>query len=73
VSIGLVGVLAISGVLEGFVTPSPLPTWARLAIGIGVWCAFIGYIVILGGRAVRSGETGDVSLDLRAQLAPVAA
>ena len=73
VSIGLVGVLAVSGILEGFVTPSPLPTWARLAIGIGVWCAFITYIVVLGGRAVRAGETGDVSLDLRAQLAPTAA
>ncbi|MDX6205530.1 MAG: hypothetical protein QOF39_1587 [Frankiales bacterium] len=73
VAIGLVGVLAISGILEGFVTPSPLPTWARLAIGIGVWCAFMAYIVVLGGRAVRAGETGDVSLDLRAQTAPVAA
>ncbi|MDX6226870.1 MAG: hypothetical protein QOI76_260 [Frankiales bacterium] len=73
VSIGLVGVLAVSGILEGFVTPSPLPTWARLAIGIGVWCCFIGYVVVLGGRAVRAGETGDVSLDLRAQIAPVSA
>ncbi len=73
VSIGLIGVLAISGILEGFVTPSPLPTWARLAIGIAVWCAFMAYIVVLGGRAVRAGETGDVSLDLRSQLAPVSA
>jgi uncharacterized membrane protein SpoIIM required for sporulation len=73
VTIGLVGVLAVSGVLEGFVTPSPLPTWARLAIGIGVWCAFLTYVVVLGRRAVQAGETGDVSLDLRSQLAPVSA
>jgi uncharacterized membrane protein SpoIIM required for sporulation len=72
VAIGLVGVLAISGLLEAFVTPSPLPTWARIAIGLLVWVAFLAYVVVLGGRAVRAGEIGDVSLDLRAQLAPTA-
>jgi uncharacterized membrane protein SpoIIM required for sporulation len=73
VVLGLVGVLAVSGVLEAFVTPSPLPTWARIALGIAVWLGFIGYIVVLGGRAVRAGETGDVSADLRSQQAPTAA
>ena len=63
--------LACSGILEGFVTPSSLPTWARISIGLGVWVAFLGYVVVFGGRAVRAGETGDVSLDLRSQLAPV--
>ena len=72
-ALGLIGVLACSGVLEGFVTPSPLPTWARIAIGLLVWAAFLAYVFVLGGRAVRAGETGDVSLDLRAQLAPVSA
>jgi uncharacterized membrane protein SpoIIM required for sporulation len=73
VAIGLVGVLAMSGVLEGFVTPSPLPTWARIVIGFTVWVGFLTYVVVLGGRAVRAGETGDVSLDLRTQRAPTAA
>jgi uncharacterized membrane protein SpoIIM required for sporulation len=71
VALGLIGVLCVSGLLEGFVTPSPLPTWARLTIGIAVWCGFIAYIVVFGGRAVRAGETGDVSLNLRTQLVPV--
>ena len=34
VALGLVVVLLVSGVIEGFVTPSGLPTWARVAIGI---------------------------------------
>ncbi len=33
-ALGLVAVLLVSGVIEAFVTPSPLPTWARIAIGI---------------------------------------
>jgi uncharacterized membrane protein SpoIIM required for sporulation len=71
VALGLIGVLCVSGLLEAFITPAPFPTGVRIAIGIGVWCAFIGYIVVFGGRAVRAGETGDVSLNLRSQLAPV--
>ena len=34
VAIGLVAVLFVSGLIEGFVTPSGLPTEARVAIGI---------------------------------------
>ena len=34
VALGLAVVLLVSGVIEAFVTPSRLPTWARLAIGI---------------------------------------
>ena len=30
IAIGLVVVLLVSGVIEAFVTPSPLPTWARI-------------------------------------------
>ena len=34
VALGLVAVLFVSGVIEAFVTPSGLPTWARVGIGI---------------------------------------
>jgi uncharacterized membrane protein SpoIIM required for sporulation len=61
VALGLVGVLLVSGVVEAFVTPSPLPTWARLAVGFVVWGAFLAYVFVLGGRAARAGETGDAS------------
>lgn len=65
IAVGLVVVLAVSGVVEAYVTPSPLPTWARITIGATVWAAFIGYVVVLGGRAVRAGETGDVRAERR--------
>jgi uncharacterized membrane protein SpoIIM required for sporulation len=59
-AIGLAATLLVSGVVEAFVTPSPLPTWARVGIGATLWLAFLAYVVVLGGRAVRSGELGDV-------------
>jgi len=63
VAVGLVGVLLVSGVVEAFVTPSRLPTWGRIGIGLLVWSAFIAYVFVLGGRAARAGETGDVASD----------
>lgn len=60
IAIGLVGVLLVSGVIEAFVTPSGLPTWARIGIGVLAEVAFLGYVWVLGGRAARSGEVGDV-------------
>ncbi len=72
VALGLVVVLLVSGVVEAFVTPSPLPTWARIGIGAGVWAAFCAYVAIWGRRAVRDGETGDLSPDLVEDTAPVA-
>lgn len=72
-AIGLALVLFVSGLIEGFVTPSGLPTWARIAIGIVSELAFLAYVYVLGGRAARAGDTGDVeSADQSAQL-PTAA
>lgn len=65
IAVGLVVVLFVSGIVEAYVTPSPLPTWARIAIGAVVWLAFVVYVVVLGGRAVRAGETGDLRSELR--------
>ncbi|MFE4832470.1 stage II sporulation protein M [Streptomyces sp. NPDC056672] len=72
-AIGLALVLFVSGLIEGFVTPSGLPTWARIAIGVAAELLFLAYVYILGGRAARAGETGDVeALDRSAEL-PTAA
>ena len=60
VALGLIAVLAVSGVLEAFVTPSPLPTWARIGIGILAWTGFLAYVLVLGRRAVLRGQTGDL-------------
>ena len=71
VALGLVVVLLVSGVIEAFVTPSPLPTWARIGIGAVAEAAFLAYVVRYGRRAARAGETGDVELGLRGDVAPV--
>ncbi len=73
VAMGLVAVLLVSGVVEAFVTPSGLPTWARIAIGVLVWMAFLAYVFVLGGRAARAGETGDLDASAVGDSRPVAA
>jgi uncharacterized membrane protein SpoIIM required for sporulation len=73
VALGLVVVLLISGVIEAFVTPSGLPTAARIAVGVIALAVFAGYVVVLGGRAVRAGEIGDLGSDELADRLPTAA
>jgi uncharacterized membrane protein SpoIIM required for sporulation len=72
VAIGLVGVLFVSGVVEAFVTPSGLPTWARIGIGVTVWLGFLGYVARFGRPAALAGETGDLSPELAGDVRPVA-
>jgi uncharacterized membrane protein SpoIIM required for sporulation len=71
VVLGLVGVLLVSGFIEGFVTPSPLPTWARIAFGVVVESLFLAYVFLVGRRAVADGATGDVELADQEAVAPV--
>ncbi|MGV0644746.1 stage II sporulation protein M [Mycolicibacterium sp. XJ879] len=59
-AVGLVAVFLVAGVVEAVVTPSPLPTFARIAIGVAVEVAFLAYIVHFGRKAERAGETGDL-------------
>ncbi|MBK1788975.1 stage II sporulation protein M [Prauserella cavernicola] len=61
IALGLVCVLLISGVIEAFVTPSGLPTWARVGIGCLAEVAFLAYVFVLGRRAAHEGETGDIA------------
>jgi uncharacterized membrane protein SpoIIM required for sporulation len=61
IALGLIVVLGVSGVIEAFVTPSPLPTWARILIGAGAEAAFLGYVLVLGRRAVRAGRSADMA------------
>lgn len=71
-AIGLALVLFVSGVIEGFVTPSGLPTWARITIGIVAELAFLTYVYVLGGRAARAGDTGDIDASDRSAEVPTA-
>ncbi|MFJ8807217.1 stage II sporulation protein M [Streptomyces sp. NPDC102490] len=72
-AVGLALVLFVSGAIEGFVTPSGLPTWARITIGVVAELAFLAYVYVLGGRAVRAGDTGDVEAAERSATVPTAA
>ncbi len=64
VALGLVLVLAVSGVIEGFVTGSSLPTWSRVGIGVLAELVFLAYVFVLGRNAYLRGHTGDVDASL---------
>jgi uncharacterized membrane protein SpoIIM required for sporulation len=64
VALGLVAVLLVSGIIEAFVTPSGLPTWARIGIGLLAEAVFFAYVFVLGRAAVRRGNTGDLDASL---------
>ncbi len=70
-AVGVAGLLLVSGVIEAFVTPSGLPTWGRIGIGVAAEAAFVAY-VLLGARRMREGETGDVARVDPSASAPVA-
>ncbi|WP_030165839.1 stage II sporulation protein M [Spirillospora albida] len=69
IALGLIVVLLVSGLIEGFVTGWVHTTWLRIGIGVVAEVAFLAYVIVLGRRATRRGETGDA--DLRPDLAPV--
>jgi uncharacterized membrane protein SpoIIM required for sporulation len=60
ITLGLIIALGVSGIIEAFVTPSHLPTWARISIGAVAVSAFVGYVLYFGRRAVAAGRTGDI-------------
>ncbi|GIG29886.1 stage II sporulation protein M [Cellulomonas marina] len=63
VAVGLVLVLAVSGAIEGFVTGSGLPWWLKIVIGAVALALFWAWTLVVGGRAVRAGATGDLDDD----------
>ncbi|MEU5877329.1 stage II sporulation protein M [Spirillospora sp. NPDC047279] len=60
IALGLIVVLFVSGLIEGFVTGWVHTTWLRIGIGVVAEVAFLTYIFVLGRRAVRAGETTDI-------------
>lgn len=60
VGIGMILTLLCTGAIEAFVTPSSLPASARIGIGIAVETLFLLYVFVVGRRAYRRGEAGDV-------------
>lgn len=68
----IVGGLALcfvtAGFIEGFVTPSGLPTALRIAVGVAALALFVVYVVLLGSRAERKGLTGLLGESTRDEL-----
>lgn len=58
--IGLVGAFVAAGLIEGFITGSRLPTWARVGTGVVVEVTFLVYLVTRGRAAAARGLTGAV-------------
>ncbi|MFS0733646.1 stage II sporulation protein M [Microbacterium sp. 1P10UB] len=61
VAIGLVLALALSGVVEGFVTPQPWPWPVKIGLGALALGVFLIYMLVIGRRAHRRGESGDLT------------
>jgi uncharacterized membrane protein SpoIIM required for sporulation len=71
-ALGITVLLLLSGVLEAFVTPSGLPGWARVGIGVLAELLVLTYLGVLGRRATLAGETGDVAEAAQGDRAPTA-
>lgn len=61
VAIGLTFSLLVSGIIEGFVTRQNWPWFIKIAIGTVALGAFLYYQWVVGRRAARVGETGDLN------------
>jgi uncharacterized membrane protein SpoIIM required for sporulation len=61
IAIGLVLVLGVAGLIEGFVTAQPWPWPLKIGIGAAALGLFVFYMVVVGRRAQRLGETGDLT------------
>ncbi len=72
VAVGLAGALALSGLVEGFVTGSGMPWWLKIVIGAVALAAFWTYVLVLGRRAVDAGETGDLAGHQAGEVLPAA-
>ena len=61
VAIGLILALGLSGLVEGFVTGQPWPWPLKIGIGAAALGVFLVYMLVVGRRAARLGETGDLT------------
>lgn len=58
--LGLMLAFIVAGTIEGFVTPSGMPTVARVGVGLAAATAFWTYVITLGRRAAALGYTGAI-------------
>ncbi len=58
--VGLVLALLVSGLIEGLITRQEWPWPIKIGIGTVAIVGFLVYQWVIGGRAARAGETGDL-------------
>jgi uncharacterized membrane protein SpoIIM required for sporulation len=56
--LGLMAFFVAAGLVEGFITGRGLPPVIRVALGLVVWVAFVGYLAGRGRAAAAAGITG---------------
>jgi uncharacterized membrane protein SpoIIM required for sporulation len=56
--LGTILAFVVAGLVEGFVTPAPIPTALRVGIGALVWIGFLLWVFGLGRDAVADGFSG---------------
>ena len=56
--LGTVGAFVVAGLIEGFVTPAPLPTGVRVLVGVAVEALFLLWVIGRGRVAADAGFTG---------------
>ncbi|MCU1513278.1 MAG: hypothetical protein JWO10_368 [Microbacteriaceae bacterium] len=61
VAVGLILSLLVSGLIEGFVTRQAWPWPIKIGIGTVALAAFVTYQWVVGRRAFRAGQTGDLT------------
>ncbi len=69
VALGLVAVLAVAGLIEGFVTPN-LPAFIAVPIGVLAFGAFVAYVVWRGRAALAQNIDGDLDPEFRESAPP---
>lgn len=60
--VGVAVVFVVAGVIEGFVTGAPLPTWVRVGIGVAAEVVFCGYVLLRGPRALADAHSRPAAL-----------
>jgi uncharacterized membrane protein SpoIIM required for sporulation len=56
--LGTILAFVVAGLIEGFVTPAPVPTLVRVAVGVAVEAAFLLWLIGRGRLAVADGFSG---------------
>lgn len=59
VALGMVIVLFVSGIIEGFVPRMAIPGWVKVTVGVVAFAAFWVWVFWFGRPAALAGETGD--------------